>query len=183
VYGKLGARIVEIELPDMEPWTSASLMIVAAEAAAAHANWMRTRPQDYSEQVRARLELGLAVPAATYIESLRLRGVALEAFSKAAFERADVLHLPSVSFQTPTIAETDVGGAPNMMKVIGGITRLMRPGNFLGLPCLSVPAGFTKKGMPTAVQLMGRPFDEATLFAAGHAYQQATDWHARAPKL
>jgi aspartyl-tRNA(Asn)/glutamyl-tRNA(Gln) amidotransferase subunit A len=183
VYAKLGARIVEIELPDMEPWTSASLMIVAAEAAAAHGNWMRTRPQDYSDQVRARLELGLAVPAASYIESLRLRGVALQAFSKAAFGKADLLHLPSVSFQTPTIAETDVGGAPNMMKVIGGITRLMRPGNFLGLPCLSVPAGFTKNGLPTAVQLMGRQFDEATLFAAGHAYQQATDWHTRAPKL
>jgi aspartyl-tRNA(Asn)/glutamyl-tRNA(Gln) amidotransferase subunit A len=70
-----------------------------------------------------------------------------------------------------------------MMKVIGGITRLMRPGNFLGLPCLSVPAGFTKNGLPTAVQLMGRQFDEATLFAAGHAYQQATDWHTRVPRL
>jgi aspartyl-tRNA(Asn)/glutamyl-tRNA(Gln) amidotransferase subunit A len=127
--------------------------------------------------------MGLAVPAASYIESLRLRGPALQAFSKAAFGQADFLHLPSVSFQTPTIAETDVGGGPNMMKVTGGITRLMRPGNFLGLPCLSVPAGFTKRGLPTAVQLMGRPFDEATLFAAGHAYQQATDWHTRAPKL
>jgi len=183
VYAKLGARIVEVELPDMEPWTSASLMIVSAEAAAAHANWMRTRPQDYSDQVRARLEIGLAVPAATYIESLRLRGVALQAFSKAAFGKADLLHVPTVAFQTPTIAETDVGGGAGLMKTLGTLTRLMRPGNFLGLPCLSVPAGFTKKGLPTAVQLIGRPFDEATLFAAGHAYQQATDWHTRAPRL
>jgi aspartyl-tRNA(Asn)/glutamyl-tRNA(Gln) amidotransferase subunit A len=183
VYARLGAEIVEVELPDMEPWSHAAVMIIAAEAGAAHANWMRTRPQDYSDQVRARLELGLSVPAATYIESLRLRGIALQQFSKMVFGKVDILHAPSVSFQTPTIAETDVGGGSTMMKVMNTITRLTRPGNFLGLPCLSVPAGFAKNGMPTAMQLLGRQFDEATLFAAGHAYQQATDWHLKAPKL
>jgi aspartyl-tRNA(Asn)/glutamyl-tRNA(Gln) amidotransferase subunit A len=182
-YAKLGAEIVEVDLPDMEPWSHAAVMIIAAEAAAPHANWLRTRPQDYSEQVRARLELGLSVPATTYIESLRLRGVALQQFSKAVFGKVDMLHVPSVSFQTPTIAETDVGGGATMMNVMNNITRLTRPGNFLGLPCLSVPAGFAKNGMPTAMQLIGRPFDEATLFAAGHAYQQATGWHLKAPKL
>ena len=181
MYAKLGAEIVEVDLPDMEPWSYAAVMIIAAEAAAAHANWMRTRPEDYSDQVRARLELGLAVPAATYIESLRLRGVALKQFSDAVFGKADMLHVPSVNFQTPTIASTDVGGGETMMKVMNTITRLTRPANFLGLPSLSVPAGFTPEGMPTAVQLIGRQFDEATLFAAGHAYQQATGWHERSP--
>lgn len=182
-YATLGAEIVEVDLPDMEPWSHAAVMIIAAEAAAAHANWLRIRPQDYSEQVRARLELGLAVPATTYIESLRLRGVALQQFSHAVFGKVDILHVPSVSFQTPTIAETDVGGGAAMMNVMSNITRLTRPGNFLGLPCLSVPVGFSSTGMPTAMQLIGRQFDEATLFAAGHAYQQTTDWHLKAPKL
>jgi aspartyl-tRNA(Asn)/glutamyl-tRNA(Gln) amidotransferase subunit A len=182
-YAKLGFEIIEVDLPDLEAWGHAAVTIIAAEAAAAHANWMRTRPQDYSDQVRARLELGLAVPAATYIECLRLRGVALQAFSQAVFRKADLLHVPTVSFQTPTIAETDVGGGETMMKVMNTITRLSRVGNFLGLPCLSVPAGFAANGMPTAVQLIGRQFDEATLFAAGHAYQQATGWHLAAPRL
>ena len=181
VYARMGAQVVEVELPDMEPWANAAVMIIAAEAAAAHANWMRTRPQDYSDQVRARLELGLAVPATAYLESLRLRGVALQQFSAAVFAKADFLHAPTVSFQTPTLAETDVGGGQTMMRVMNTITRLTRPGNFLGLPCLSVPAGFAKNGMPTAVQLIGRQFDEATLFTAGHAYQQATGWHQRSP--
>jgi len=180
-YARLGAQIVEVDLPDMEAWGHAAVMIIAAEAAAAHANWLRTRPQDYSEQVRARLEIGLAIPATTYLESLRLRGVALQQFSESVFGKADVLHVPSVSFQTPTIAETDVGGGETMMKVMNTITRLTRIGNYLGLPCLSVPAGFAKNGMPTAVQLIGGQFDEATLFAAGHAYQQATGWHLRSP--
>ncbi|MEO8203707.1 MAG: amidase [Betaproteobacteria bacterium] len=180
-YARLGAKIVDVDLPDIEPWANAAVMIIAAEAAAAHANWLRTRPGDYSEQVRARLELGLAVPATTYIECLRLRGAALHAFSAAVFAKADILHVPTVSFQTPTIAETDVGGGDTMMKVMNTITRLTRVGNFFGLPCLSVPAGFTRSGMPTAVQLIGRQFDEATLFAAGHAYQLATGWHLRSP--
>ncbi len=181
-YRKLGAEIVEVDLPDIEPWNAAAMMIIAAEAAAAHGNWMRTRPQDYSDQVRARLELGLAVPAATYLDGLRLRGVALEAFSRAVFAKVDVLHTPTVGFQTPTIAETDVGGGATMARVLNHITRLTRPGNFLGLPCLSVQAGFCSNGLPTAMQLIGRPFDEATLFAAGHAYQQVTAWHLQAPK-
>ncbi|MCY7371604.1 MAG: amidase [Polaromonas sp.] len=182
-YARLGAEIVEVDLPDMEPWSHAAAMIIAAEAGAAHANWLRSRPQDYSDQVRARLELGLAIPATTYIESLRLRGVALQQFSKAVFGQVDLFHAPSVSFQTPTIAETDVGGGAAMAKVMTTVTRLTRPGNFLGLPCLSVPAGFTRSGMPTAMQLIGRQFGEATLFAAGHAYQQATAWHLKAPPL
>ena len=183
VYARLGAEIVAVDLPDMEPWSYAAVMIIAAEAGAVHANWMRTRPQDYSDQVRARIELGMSVPATTYIESLRLRGIALQQFSQMVFGKVDLLHVPSVSFQTPTIAETDVGGGATMMKVMNTITRLTRPGNFLGLPVLSVPAGFAKNGLPTAMQLIGRQFDEATLFIAGHAYQQVTDWHMRAPKV
>jgi aspartyl-tRNA(Asn)/glutamyl-tRNA(Gln) amidotransferase subunit A len=182
VYRKLGAEVIAVDLPDVEPWNAAAMMIIGAEAAAVHGNWMRTRPQDYSDQVRARLEYGLAVPAATYLDGLRMRGVALQAFSREVFSKVDVLHAPSVGFQTPTIAETDVGGGETMLRMLGNITRLTRPGNFLGLPCLSVPAGFAKRGLPTAMQLIGRPFDEATLFAAGHAYQQATAWHLQAPQ-
>lgn len=182
IYRKLGAEVIEVDLPDMEPWNTAAMLIIAAEAAAAHGNWMRTRPQDYSAQVRARLELGLAVPATSYLDGLRLRGVALQTFSREVFAKVDVLHAPSVGFQTPTIAETDISGGATMTRVLNSITRLTRPGNFLGLPCLSVQAGFARNGLPTAMQLIGRPFDEAALFAAGHAYQQATEWHLQAPK-
>jgi aspartyl-tRNA(Asn)/glutamyl-tRNA(Gln) amidotransferase subunit A len=182
VYRKLGAEVIEVELPDIEPWNYAAMMIITAEAAAAHGNWMRTRPQDYSDQTRARLEAGFAVPAVTYLDGLRLRGIALQAFSQQVFGNVDVLHAPTVGFQTPTIVETDGGGDATMMRVLNSITRLTRPGNFLGLPCLSVQVGFTKNGLPTAMQLIGRQFDEATLFAVGHAYQQATEWHLQAPK-
>ena len=182
-FRKLGATVLELDLPDVDSWNAAATMIISAEAVALHGNWLRTRPQDYSAQVRARLESGLTVPAAAYIDSLRLRGVALEAFCRAVFSKVDVLHAPAVAFQTPTIAETDVGGGPRLPALMAQFTRLTRPGNFLGVPALSVQAGFTKAGMPVGMQLLGRPFDEATLFALGHAYQRATGFHAKAPPL
>ena len=55
--------------------------------------------------------------------------------------------------------------------------------NYLGLPSLVVPSGFTRSGLPVGMQLIGRAFDEATLLTIGAAFQRATDYHARLPKL
>jgi aspartyl-tRNA(Asn)/glutamyl-tRNA(Gln) amidotransferase subunit A len=181
VLRRLGATVVEVEPPDLAPLGAAWSLVAAAEAAALHAKWLRTRPQDYSEQIRTRLVQGLAIPAHAYVDALRLRGPALRSFCDAVFSRCDVLHAPVVDFATPTIAESEVGGSPEMMAVLGRITRLTRPISYLGLPALAVPAGFLPNGLPVAMQLIGRPFDESTLLALGHAYQGATDWHLRVP--
>ena len=61
------------------------------------------------------------------------------------------------------------------------LARLTRPVNYLGLPALGVPCGFSNDGMPVGFQLIGRPFAEATLFNAGHLYQMATAWHMSRP--
>jgi len=177
----LGATVVDLEPPGLAAAGAAWSIVAASEAAALHAKWLRRRPQDYSEQIRTRLAQGLAIPAHAYVNALRMRGPALQAFCDAVFSKCDVLHAPVVGFATPTIAESEVGGSPEMMAVLGRITRLTRPISFLGLPALAVPVGFLPNGLPTAMQLIGRPFDEATLFAVGHAYQSATDWHERAP--
>ena len=66
---------------------------------------------------------------------------------------------------------------------MGRFSRLTRPFNGLGLPALSVPCGFSGDGRPLAVQIVGRPFDEATVLRLGHAYERATDWGARRPAL
>jgi aspartyl-tRNA(Asn)/glutamyl-tRNA(Gln) amidotransferase subunit A len=81
----------------------------------------------------------------------------------------------------PTIDETAFGPGPDLGAKLGRFTRFTRCINYLGLPGLSVPAGFAANGLPVGFQLIGRAFDEATLFAAGHAYQQATRWHLRVP--
>ena len=61
--------------------------------------------------------------------------------------------------------------------------RCTAPFNATGLPALSVPCGFTSAGLPIGLQIVGRPFDEATVLRAGHAYEQATEWHLRKPAL
>jgi aspartyl-tRNA(Asn)/glutamyl-tRNA(Gln) amidotransferase subunit A len=157
--------------------------VISAEAAAIHGNWLRTRPQDYSPQVRARLERGLALPAARYIDALRMRGPALAAFSAAVFAKVDVLHAPCLPIPSPTIAETDVGGSPTMDRTLALMTKFMRPFNYLGLPSLAVPCGFLASGLPVGMQLVGRPFAEDVILRLGHAFQRATDWHQREPQL
>jgi aspartyl-tRNA(Asn)/glutamyl-tRNA(Gln) amidotransferase subunit A len=67
--------------------------------------------------------------------------------------------------------------------MVVALTRNTKVINFLGLPAISVPCGFTSNGLPTAFQLFGRPFQEAALLRTADRYQQATDWHAREPKL
>ncbi|MDX1374061.1 MAG: amidase [Burkholderiales bacterium] len=181
VLRSLGATVVDVEPPGLSAAAAAWSIVAASEAAALHTAWLRSRRHDYSEQIRTRLAQGLAIPAHAYVDALRMRGPALRTFCEAVFSKCDVLHAPVVGFSTPTIAESEVGGSPEMMAVLGRITRLTRPISFLGLPALAVPAGFLPNGLPTAMQLVGRPFDEATLFALGHAYQGTTDWHLRAP--
>lgn len=181
----MGCEVVEVPIPDIEPWNSAGVAIIAVEAAALHSTWLRERPADYSDQVKARLELGMGVTGVQYINALRLRDHALKTWLTEVMSRVDALHAPVVSFATPTIAETDVGGGAKMTEVLGKLTRLMRPVNYLGLPSLAVPCGFQpvggNAGLPCAFQLIGRPFDEGLLFRLGHAYQRITDWHRKMP--
>ena len=70
-----------------------------------------------------------------------------------------------------------------LLTLFSRLTQLTRPFNFLGLPAISVPCGFSWSGLPLAYQLVGHPFAEATLLQAVDAYQRATDFHRVVPKL
>jgi len=178
---KEGAEIVKVELPDQRQLTSACQLVLATEAAALHKRWMIERPQDYGAQVLMRLQNGLAIPAVTYLEAMRWRGPALAAYL-AAVTGTDAVLVPVAPMPAPTIAESDVGNSPNAEAVIQRVTKFTRPINYLGLPSLSIPCGFTKSGLPVGMQLVGRSFDEAMLLRIGAAFQRATDYHQRIPK-
>jgi aspartyl-tRNA(Asn)/glutamyl-tRNA(Gln) amidotransferase subunit A len=177
-----GADIVKVELPDQRQLASASQLVLAVEAAAFHKRWMIERLEDYGAQTRMRLENGLAVPGVTYLEAMRWRGPALSAHI-AAVAGVDAVIAPVSPIPAPTIAESDVGGGPGAEAVIQRLTRFTRPVNYLGVPSLSIPSGFTRSGLPVGMQLIGRSFDEATLLRIGAAFQRATDFHARVPNL
>jgi aspartyl-tRNA(Asn)/glutamyl-tRNA(Gln) amidotransferase subunit A len=182
VFKQEGANIVQVELPDQRQLTAASQLVIAVEAAAFHKRWMIERPQDYGPQVLMRLQNGLAIPGVSYLEAMRWRGPALSAHL-AAVAGVDAVITPVAPVAAPTIAESDVGNSPDAEAVIQRLTRFTRPVNYLGLPSLAVPSGFTRSGLPVGMQLIGRPFDEATLLRLGAALQRATDFHDRLPKL
>jgi aspartyl-tRNA(Asn)/glutamyl-tRNA(Gln) amidotransferase subunit A len=176
-----GADVVQVELPDQRQLTAACQLVIAVEAAAFHKRWMIERPQDYGPQVLMRLENGLAIPGVSYLEAMRWRGQALSAHM-AAVAGVDAVIVPVAPIAAPTIAESDVGNSAGAEAVIQRLTRFTRPVNYLGLPSLAIPSGFTRSGLPVGMQLIGRSFDEATLLRIGAAFQRATDFHERVPK-
>src|SRR6202165_4357605 len=181
VFKREGADIVQVELPDQRQLTAACQLVLAVEATAFHKRWMIERPQDYGPQVLMRLQNGLAIPGVTYLEAMRWRGPALAAHL-AAVAGVDAVIAPVAPVAAPTIAESDVGNSPDAEAVIQRLTRFTRPINYLGLPSLSIPAGFTGSGLPVGMQLGGRSFDEAMLLRIGAAFQRATDFHDRVPE-
>jgi aspartyl-tRNA(Asn)/glutamyl-tRNA(Gln) amidotransferase subunit A len=182
VLKREGANVVQVELPDQRQLSAACQLVLAVEAAAFHKRWMIERPQDYGPQVLMRLQNGLAVPGVSYLEAMRWRGPALSAYL-AAVAGVDAVIAPVAPVAAPTIAESDVGNSPDAEAVIQRLTRFTRPINYLGLPSLAIPSGFTRSGLPVAMQLIGRSFDEAMLLRIGAAFQRVTDFHDRVPKL
>jgi aspartyl-tRNA(Asn)/glutamyl-tRNA(Gln) amidotransferase subunit A len=181
VFRRLGASVVDVELPDFAKLSALAGVLHAAEANPFHDEWFRTRPHDYSAQVRERLERGRPTHALDYVKALQARAPAIKAFCEAVFSRVDLVHGPVVSFQTPTITETDISTGETAAQMLGRFVRLTRPISYLGLPVVVANAGFTRAGMPIGMQLIAPPLDEATALRAGHAFQRATDWHVRVP--
>lgn len=176
-----GARVVQVKLPDQNLLTAACQFVLTVEAATLHKRWLGERPQDYSPQVLARLQNGLAIPAVTYLEAMRWRGQALAEYL-AAVAGVDAVLAPVSPVPAPTIAETDVGNSQGAEALMQRITRFTRPINYLGLPALSIPAGFSSSGLPVGMQLIGRPFEEAAVLQIGGAFQRATDFHSKRPE-
>lgn len=176
-----GATLVEVPPPDVDALSTQCMVVMQAEASAQHARWMRERPGDYSSAVRARLEAGYAIPATVYLEALRVRAAWLERFCATTLAGADLYLLPGLAIRVPTRAQTGPQGGAGMPRLLAEVTRLTRWVNYLGVPALVVPCGFDSSGLPISVQFVGRPFAEARLLAAGHAFQRETDWHQRVP--
>jgi aspartyl-tRNA(Asn)/glutamyl-tRNA(Gln) amidotransferase subunit A len=175
VYRAAGAEIVAVSPPGLDEISALATIVLSVEASTLHMNWFRERKEDYSDIMRARLELGFQHPGTRYLEALILRAHHLDRFGEAVFAKADAMLAPVLPVPVPTRAETGDGRATGML------TRGARPINYLGLPALSVPAGFTEGGLPFGVQIVGRPFAEDLLLRIGRAYERETDWHQRRP--
>jgi aspartyl-tRNA(Asn)/glutamyl-tRNA(Gln) amidotransferase subunit A len=183
VFRAQGATVVDVRVPHAEHLSELSRALVYPEATALHLHELQRRPEDFSPQVRVRASTGLAIPAPAYLAAQQVRATLLQQFVAETLGVCDMLFAPTLSIPVPTLEETGVGGGETMWRIIAKLVHCTAPFNYLGVPALSVPAGFAENGLPVGFQLVGRPFGEARLLAAAHAYQQATDWHQRAPTL
>jgi aspartyl-tRNA(Asn)/glutamyl-tRNA(Gln) amidotransferase subunit A len=179
---RLGARLEEVTLPQMRHAVLASSIIMGAEGAAYHYEWLRTAAEQYGEDVRLRLKQGALLPAAAYFKAQRLRE-AIRRELDATLASVDVLLTPTLPIATPTIERCTVTPGMPLPPELLHIPRLTRPFNLTGHPVISVPCGFTQSGMPVGMQIIGRAFDEVMVLRVAQAYEQATPWHRQHPRL
>ena len=178
-----GAQLVDVDIRNIHGNISAQLTIEAAEPSTWHQRWLRERPDDYGEDVRTLLEVGELLLATHYLQAQRYRNLLRGEFMDA-FKRVDVFVCPTLPFTATRIGEMKVvieaGQEEEMLSAIMQFTGVP---SLTGLPSLAVPCGFDPDGMPIGMQIIGRPYDEATLFRTGAAYQAASDFHLREPAL
>ena len=177
----LGARVVEVELPEAELLSDISNVVARSESAAIHRRVAQERPEDLQLSVRTRLLVGYGISAVDYLQAQRLRAKLTRDVVRRVFGQVDVLIAPVIPTPAPLLEEAKAGDGEAIAARMGRFARLTRPFNALGLPAMSVPAGFSSEGLPLAFQIVGRPFAEALVLRVGRAYEAATDWHTRRP--
>jgi aspartyl-tRNA(Asn)/glutamyl-tRNA(Gln) amidotransferase subunit A len=183
VLEELGASVREVSLPLAGISTYAANVITRAESSAYHEHWLRTQGDDYSPDVRHRLETGFYFSAVDYIKAQQIRTLVRREFDRV-MEDVDVIVSPTTPVPASPIGSPEPLGAPGTeQEGILLLVTLTRPHNVAGLPAISIPCGFTAEGLPVGMQLGGGALDEATVLRAAHAYQQATDWHTRRPPV
>ena len=179
VLAGLGARVRPLRLPDPATATDVANILARSESAAIHARVLRERPHELGGAVRSRLEVGLHVLAHDYLQAGRLRARLTREFVAEVFAETDVVLAPAIPEPAPALAAVTVGPVDEVVRRMGRFSRLTRPFNVLGLPVVALPCGAAADGRPLGLQVVGRPFDEATVLRVAHAYEQATDWHRR----
>lgn len=181
VFRKLGAIVVEVDVPDQDELRELCNLILKVEAANIHSEWLRTRENAYSREVRTRLEAGLAIPGVRYLQAQRLRGEHLKTFAAEVFAKVDVLHTPGLAIEVPTLDDVDAAVSGDALSVNEQLARCTRTINYLGLPAIMVPCGFSANGMPVGFQMIGKPYGEARLLGLADAFQRETEFHRRSP--
>jgi len=195
-----GAKIVDISLPNTALAVPVYYVVAPAEASSnlsrfdgvryghrakdyADINDMyrRTRAEGFGAEVKRRILVGTYVLShgyydAYYLQAQKVRRLIARDFTEA-FARCDLIIGPtSPSTAFPLGAKSD----DPVQMYLNDIFTIPAP--LAGLPGLSIPCGFDSKGLPVGLQIMGNYFAEARMLGAAHRYQQATDWHLRAPK-
>lgn len=175
----LGAELVSFRVPDGRQLNVIAQVTLLAEAASVHEPYLRRRRMEYGDDVRALLDMGRLIPATDYLQAQRLRiAGCLPGYST----EGGLSLVPATPITAPLMSPSEVAIGETMEDTRLASTRLVRGFNALGLPVLSMLAGFSPAGLPIGCQLVGRPWCEAELLRIGAALEDRTElWKRESP--
>lgn len=182
VLKEAGAQVQDIEVPQAS--FSTYRMVQKPEASLAHMEkgWLSEKLELYGEPTRTRLLEGQEIKAVDYLNAQHQRRLFASSL-RTAMQPIDALILPTIPIPALPVSlmykEITIEGVKENSG--DAMLRLTMPFNLAGLPTLSLPGGFNSEGLPLAVQIAGKPFEEGLILRIAYAYQQMTDWHLRQP--
>ncbi len=179
ILTELGAVVSQVSIPIAAHAGTISAGI-RVEAPTTYRDLLLERPRDLGHDNRIGYMTSAVLPATYYYKAIRLR-THLRARMLEALEDLDLLLFPTTGVPAQPLtpdqqftSKEDVNRTPWMYTTVASLANL---------PALAVPCGFSADGLPFSLQIVGRPFEETTVLRAGHAYEQATDWHTRRPPV
>ena len=185
VLEELGAEVREVSMPICLHSGAIIRTITHTERVSLHPEWLRERSQDYHPNTRVAFMAGNLIPAQVYYKAVKLRALVRQQVLDLLRE-VDLLVQPTSS--GPAARMDFNGGVASKEQAVNSLAEgnFRAPYSLSGAPALSILCGFTSPGdgaLPLAMQIAGRPFDEATILRVAHAYEQNTDWHSRRPPV
>ena len=195
-----GAQIEDVALPHTEYAVAVYYIVATAEASSnlarydgmrygyrANANDLNetyriSRDEGFGAEVKRRIMLGTYALSAGYYDAYYLKAQKVRTLIKRdfdeAFKRCDVIVTPTAPTTAFKLGEKIQDPLQMYLSDIYTISI-----NLAGLPALSLPCGFDGDGLPIGMQIIGKPFDEATILRVAHAYEQTTEWHMKKPRI
>ncbi len=176
IFKELGAAIHDVDMSFLRDAALANGLMTTADGAAYHRDRLAEHPDWFGTDVRQRLEMGAAYTSSEY-SLARRKQAEVRRRCELLFESQHMLLLPTTPIPAPVFEGHDA------VEEAKRLTSFTSPFNLAGLPAISLPCGFTKQGLPIGMQLVTKPWAEAKILMAAHAYEQATEWHKRVPEL
>lgn len=164
-----GAEIVPVDLSRLFAYDAAASVLTWAEALAVHGTSLAQNPERYPATIRARLEIAIAAQGTDHVDAMRLQGRALHELLSGPLQEISMIVAPTVPCVAPLREGLD--DEDQVLNLAGRLLSLNRPFNFTGVPAISVPVGSDAEGLPLAIQLAARPWNESALLRAAAAIQ------------
>lgn len=183
----LGARIVDVRMPDLSAMVDAWIVLCSSEAAAAHAANYPSRASEYGPYFREVLQSGVA-RTKEQIRAAKKTRAEIAAQFNVLLDSVDAMACPAGGAPAwPITRELHVGPLPAYLAAWGAASPrsadFTMPMNLAGTPAICLPSGFSKDGLPYSIQLAGRRLSEPLLCRIAYAYEQATTWHSQHPNV